>query len=211
MNSHAISRRGWSWASFAQVTLLVALVLPAGCGTSGYLAMRRQDAADIVTVSVGAGIGMKARVGPLGTGVLMDSPLAGLRGGDWLTQANYANPGRPIPVNNDIQMLLVGEEEFLGSRKVQERGKAFAAGMICGLNIPAPAALESQAKAVDRAVHQVAPQTVPYSPWPYLTQIEAVVGLGVSLRLGVNPGEFLDFVLGWAGVDLFSDDIEQDQ
>jgi hypothetical protein len=35
-----------------------------------------------------------------------------------------------------------------------------------------------------------------------------VAALGISLRLGVNPGEFIDLLLGLAGIDLFGDDIE---
>jgi hypothetical protein len=40
-----------------------------------------------------------------------------------------------------------------------------------------------------------------------LTQIEAMVGLGGTLRLGVNPGELLDFILGWFCFDIYDDDI----
>ena len=41
----------------------------------------------------------------------------------------------------------------------------------------------------------------------YLTQVEAVVGLGPSIRLGFNPGELLDFILGWVTLDIFNDDL----
>jgi hypothetical protein len=40
----------------------------------------------------------------------------------------------------------------------------------------------------------------------YFTQIEVVGGFGLVLRLGFNPGELLDFVLGWATVDIYGDD-----
>lgn len=43
-------------------------------------------------------------------------------------------------------------------------------------------------------------------PWWYFTEIEAVGGLGLTLRMGVNPGEFVDFLLGWFGIDIFNDD-----
>ncbi|OVE81243.1 hypothetical protein BVY04_03710 [bacterium M21] len=43
--------------------------------------------------------------------------------------------------------------------------------------------------------------------WPYLTQIEAAAGFGAGIRLGVNPGEFLDFLLGWFGLDPYCDDL----
>ena len=40
------------------------------------------------------------------------------------------------------------------------------------------------------------------------TQLELALGLGGSLRLGLNPGELLDFLLGWLTIDLYDDDIE---
>ena len=45
--------------------------------------------------------------------------------------------------------------------------------------------------------------------WSYLTQIEAVVGLGPTIRLGFNPGELLDFFFGWTTLDLFQDDLNR--
>ncbi len=44
--------------------------------------------------------------------------------------------------------------------------------------------------------------------WFYYTQAEACVGLGPSIRLGINPGEILDFLFGWTTIDLFGDDLE---
>jgi hypothetical protein len=40
------------------------------------------------------------------------------------------------------------------------------------------------------------------------TQIEIVGGVGGTLRVGFNPGELLDFILGWTTVDIFNDDLE---
>ena len=42
---------------------------------------------------------------------------------------------------------------------------------------------------------------------PYYTQIEVTAALLVSVRVGVNAGELLDFILGWTTLDLFGDDI----
>jgi len=33
------------------------------------------------------------------------------------------------------------------------------------------------------------------------------VGLGGTVKLGLNPGELLDFILGWTTLDIFHDDI----
>jgi len=46
---------------------------------------------------------------------------------------------------------------------------------------------------------------------PYYTELEIVLGLGPSLRLGFNPGEFADFILGWFGIDFFADDLEAEK
>ncbi len=32
---------------------------------------------------------------------------------------------------------------------------------------------------------------------------------GLTLGLGFNPGELLDFILGWTTLDIFKDDIEK--
>jgi hypothetical protein len=46
------------------------------------------------------------------------------------------------------------------------------------------------------------------NPRAYLfSQIEIVAAVGPSIRIGVNPGEILDFVVGWLGFDLYDDDI----
>jgi hypothetical protein len=31
-------------------------------------------------------------------------------------------------------------------------------------------------------------------------------GAFISQRAGFNPGELVDFILGWAGIDIFNDD-----
>ena len=37
-------------------------------------------------------------------------------------------------------------------------------------------------------------------------EVDVVVGLGGTLRLGLNPGEFVDFILGFVGIDFMRDD-----
>jgi hypothetical protein len=44
---------------------------------------------------------------------------------------------------------------------------------------------------------------------PYWTQIEVIGDVGVGCRLGFNPGELLDFILGWTTIDIFDDDLER--
>ena len=42
---------------------------------------------------------------------------------------------------------------------------------------------------------------------PSWTHLEAAAALGVGVRLGFNPGELLDFLLGFFGADLYGDDL----
>ncbi len=62
----------------------------------------------------------------------------------------------------------------------------------------------------DRIVHQTVPESVNRSSSVYLTQVKIVPGLGVSIRLGCNPDELLDFGLGWFGIDSYRDDISKE-
>jgi hypothetical protein len=42
---------------------------------------------------------------------------------------------------------------------------------------------------------------------PFYTQIEVAGGFIATLRVGFNPGELLDFIVGWTTIDLFGDDL----
>ena len=41
----------------------------------------------------------------------------------------------------------------------------------------------------------------------YYSQVEVVVAIIRSLRLGLNPGELLGFILGWTTMDIYGDDL----
>lgn len=43
--------------------------------------------------------------------------------------------------------------------------------------------------------------------WSIYTDIHAVCALGGGLRIGFNPGEAADFLLGWCMIDIFRDDL----
>jgi len=50
------------------------------------------------------------------------------------------------------------------------------------------------------------------TPWrqrlAYYTEGEVALGCHYTVRLGVNPGELLDFLLGWTTLDIYGDDLE---
>lgn len=174
---------------FLQFVFALAIVVTlTGCSTS-YMTNRCRDAADIVTIGVGAGLGAKARVGPIQIGLLDEFGLIALRGGA---------VGDGIIACNDHQYLVTGEEHFhpvvsigLTGTKFKDtvfaaRGKTFQAG-----------------GSYPFWSHVAQCESAPY----YYTQLELVGALLGSVRVGVNPGELVDFALGWTAIDIYGDDI----
>jgi hypothetical protein len=47
-------------------------------------------------------------------------------------------------------------------------------------------------------------------PAPYWTNIEVSAGVLVGVRVGFNPGELLDFLLGFTTLDIYGDDVHPD-
>ena len=168
------------------VALMLAACL-AGCATTGdYLANRGRDLADIVTIGTGLGGGVKVRIGPIQTGLFADMQMIALRGGQFPCE----NDGYMFPSNFELEALVVGFESFnpkTGRSVAKQRRKRFTAE---GGDIPFVMVAEP-----------------PGCP-SYYTQIEVAGGLLLNVRLGFNPGELLDFILGWGTIDIFGDDIE---
>ena len=190
--------------------MATAIQLAAGCASTGsYLADRRRDAADIFTASIGFGAGAKARVGPVDGGACASFDMVGLRGG------HHGNlvAGEFDP--SDLTLTLLSEEQFGrkgGDEILKARGKTFWAHGLVGLAIP-----DDSSRWDYHAVNSFWQECWPQHPVisrqiiPYYTEIEVVVGLGASVRLGFNPGELLDFILGWTTIDIFNDDLEMRQ
>lgn len=158
---------------------LLLLVLTTGCATSPYLTDRARDAADIFTVSAGYGVGAKARVSCLNLGLLFDTEPVGLRGGGLYRQQN----GDEVA---DFAALLFYGDSFVVTGPQADRNKTFVAPYFAFIPFFMAAPKPSDA---------------------YYWQIEAVAALGPAVRLGFNPGELLDFLLGWTTLDIFDDDI----
>lgn len=164
---------------------IILLALLSGCASGGYIRNRGRDAADIFTATVGIGAGAKARIGPLQLGVIGNVDMWGLRGGQFGDVAYYETYTRDflLPWPSDG---LFGEEryEYQFVRGLpKRRGKDYIA--------------KSRIPLIGTANQS-----------EYYTQIEVVVAIGGSLRVGFNPGELLDFLLGWTTVDIYEDDIE---
>ena len=177
--------------------------LCSGCASTGYMGNRMRDAGDIFTASVGFGAGAKARVGPVQVGLMANIDMLGLRGGRCGDIVWYETPTRETIAPYPYKMRKFPEKEYpwayprfvfgndryhVGDDRsmIALRGKTYEAVS------PIPfLALAGQPE--------------------YYTQIEVVVGVLGSLRLGFNPGELLDFVLGWTTLDIFNDDLKKEE
>jgi len=162
-------------------------ILISGCATP-YLSDRRRDIADIFTATIGVGLGGKVRAGPVQTGLLLQADGLGLRGGTFPDVMDKSESWF-APNNLDAELLVIGAEKFDSNNpNTKLRHKDFAA------------------EPIGPFVSRV------HDDWlcpSYYTQLDLVVAVGLSVRLGINPGEVLDFILGWAKVDIFNDDLER--
>ena len=201
----------------------VVLTMLSGCASSDFMAQRGRDAADIFTLTIGAGSGLKVRVGPIQPAIFQTADMAGLRAGQWLSNGNM------LTDNNDASSLLpiiqkprysdpVVEHVFSrGRHKVSD----YRTEKVIPHSRPQPTFWDSafgheifshgpgsMSRRRGKDIHAVSPY--PFytrgEPASYYTQIEVAGGLGLAIRLGFNPGELVDFIVGFSGGDLFGDD-----
>lgn len=173
------------------------ILLCNGCATSGYLANRGHDAADIFTLTAGKGFGGAIKFGPVHAGILSLSDNVGLKAGEFnnvwdddYEWASWVDPLFGLPTGDG---WLTGGECFHGLNDTSRfRRKYFNAKGCCPFVM------------------------LPYGdyehnkyPAYFFSQIDVAVGLGLSVRAGFNPGELFDFLLGWAGVDIYNDDLRE--
>lgn len=182
------------------LALTVALV--SGCSTP-YMIDRGRDAKDMITLTGGLGGGGKVRTGPLQLGLWFNCAEAGLRGGEVVEAAPFeTSDDSGMPKELDFLYFFYGVENFEGGPLAPERGKAFHAGTFAVLTAPVPEQWlfgpQKERKSGGYAK---------YNPIAYWTQVEGAIGVGPTIRLGVNVGEILDFVLGWTTLDIFFDDV----
>ena len=156
---------------------------------------RGRDVADVFTATVGIGAGAKARIGPLQLGLLGCADVAGIRLGQWYyVDSIDQHENHLYPFAADGALLIVGAEASSGGQLALKRNKTYFAVQPFLITMPC-----SQIKPKRKySVH----------PVEYFTQFEMVLAVGPSLRLGFNPGELLDFILGWGKVDIYDDDVE---
>ena len=185
------------------VVLMVAIGMVGCASFRPYLVDRGRDAADVFTITVGYGAGAKARVGPVHLGLLGNVDKAGLRGG----QVFAGGQGiydflLPLPLPYE-QSFVSGWEAWDPDGTGPERGKDFFTCSRIPLCIAYNAALSHEGNEINDMGTRLGKPS-----WPYFSQVELVAGLGLTARLGFNPGEFLDFILGWTTIDIFNDDVQ---
>ena len=183
--------------------LLLALV---GCQTTVYLPARARDAGDIFALALGVGGGAKVRSGPVRLGLLYQVDMHGYRYGSRLRNLS----GEGWYNRMDIALLTMCLENYDSGhgREESARGKRFSATMgFPGLRPPKDfwSSIWTFVTPLSTLDPTFSRQRDPLFH-PYYTQCEVCVGLLGTLRLGANPGELVDFLLGWVGVDFFDDD-----
>jgi hypothetical protein len=187
-----VNRRRTLHLSLTTLLLAAAPLLCGGCAS--HLGSRGRDAADILTLSIGTGVGGRLRAGPLHAGLVADSGTTGLRGGRLHSglqgdSGTLEYLGFPIDKVADLQPRPCFASEAF--EPLDPRGKGYTAFS----RVPfLTTTLYTEEGVSGPRFH------------PYLTQVEAQIGLLLMFRIGLNPGEALDFLLGWFGLDLFADD-----
>ena len=173
--------------------LLLPVLFCAGCA-SPYWQNRRADAADVFTAAVGVGLGATARIGPLRAGLGAHYDLYGVEAGETGQLGTLAGLVVAGPSAGEVSFLLWGESgtDLYGS--AARRGKNHCSIIASPTGGLGPVPLWDP------------PGPAGGNPARW-TQIEVAAGLLGGVRLGFNPGELLDFVLGFFGVDLYDDDV----
>lgn len=169
---------------FAVLALAPVLVM-AGCAP--YLQDRTSDLLDSFTFTSEAGsIGASVQAGPAGLGLNTVQPV--------LVRHNSfgLSGGRLGLVKIEESTLVVWRAQHVYAEPLEERHKGFSTESI----FPVPYLW--QQVDYDARERNLAPR---------YTQIELAAGFIGGWRLGANPGEWLDFLLGWAGLDLYGDDV----
>ena len=191
---------------FAQLfTMIAASVLTVGCAsTKGYFRDRARDAADILTITAGPGYGVDARFGPMSLGVARTHDQCGLMCGEVFSRKHprlgpehlvwlglFMDDVVPLPLMAGHRTIERNRQDEHTFKTTKQRHKAYEMGSF--LFIPFfiyPTGEDSG-----------------YAKLYAATQIEASVGLGWAIRIGFNPVELLDFLLGWTTIDIFDDDL----
>jgi hypothetical protein len=175
----------------SRALVVVGALLQTGCATQGYLLDRARDGMDVLTVTTGVGAAGQVRVGPLPLGFAQCCDMVGLRGGQLIHRTSVPE----IPEEINTTAPLVGL--FLLTCMAEDPRPEVLSLIECEDGF-SPDPLQELRHKADEGLCV-----------PAMYQLEALFGLGGTLRLGINAGEFVDFLLGWTSIDIFDDDLER--
>ncbi|MCX7044290.1 MAG: hypothetical protein NTX50_02235 [Candidatus Sumerlaeota bacterium] len=189
-------------------TMLV--ILCTGCATvGGYLRDRTLDAFDVFSVTLGLGGGVAGRAGPvhLGLGAYVDS--YGIRGGDWRVFPGLMDAGGyGMTLEDTLQIwdssgrcLPIGAISISRILGASENRYVYKCHQVTGGPLLAFLHEEEEDSYYDADQKERKPVLR-----PYYTQIDCSVAALFGVRIGFNPGELLDFCLGFLTIDLYKDD-----
>lgn len=178
------------------IPAVLLMLFLAGCAQP-YWANRVRDAADIFTVAAGVGAGASVRMGPVAAGLTESADLAGLRGG------RFARFALKKEEAMEVKILCFGFEWL--AKKPDPRGKNYVA--TTGLVVQGPPGRQRNLYLPFISLPCRGPATAPRLHRAGLAQIEVQAACLLGLRLGFNPGEALDFLLGWGNFDYLEDDL----
>lgn len=155
------------------------------CSLKEYASRRGADLADAFTCAFGVGGGAKARLGPLQLGLFFNRDYAGIRGGT----AGWFSPEMGEAWIQETSNPIGGEDRFYECDAIRRDKAYWAVGvfMISTLFWKHP----------DDPYYDL-----------YYADFEMAVGAGGTVRLGVNPVELVDFLLGVFFIDILYDDQE---
>lgn len=159
---------------------ILAALFCSGCASTGSFKGRSHDLADIATVQLGYGLGAKLRAGPLHTGASWIFTPVGLSNGEFYGPAMMEET---CPA--DVEVITHGVEfSPRGMERNKNYGTKFGSQPLPFLMVPEDT----------DGTH------------PFYTELRLAAGIGPAAVLGLNPGELLDFVLGFVGADIYGDD-----
>ena len=203
--------------------MLFSITLTSGCAT--YIRDRVADAGDIFNVTVGEGLGVTAKAGPVHTGLGYCKDYYGLRCGeiikpDW--EWSCWDYGKYQ--SWDMALVIFASSGFVPNecnnlpKRAEARWKTFQSewldwnvggGFTPFLDFPLGQYVVkcSPSQLAQFGLDDGVSLKVKTSCLPQMTQLDLTIGVGVSIRLGFNPGELLDFALGFVGLDLYDDDV----
>jgi hypothetical protein len=212
---------------------VVALVVAAmtGCAsTKTYFVDRGRDAADILTCTIGKGGGATAKIGPVHAGLFIGVEHVGLRGGELISDWK---DDRAIRMLFDPLILMPGgdgpsfgcdsfdgvqrlydwktDEEFGACMKKPggpDATMAWARGKKYYYDGVFPFVMLPSHRFMNLSDHGYKPDRYPVASF---FQVDVAAGMYYTVRVGVNPAELLDFLLGWFGIDILRDDIEMER